>query len=85
MVDSEGNTLEKNLKRQEPPLEINALSDTFNQNATVTDNSSETLQIQAVDPKHKSKPQFKNFCSLCHKNYHTVSTCYRRLNMLMDL
>ena len=48
MVDSEDITLEK-IKTQEFSLENNALSDTFNENATVTDNPSETSDIQALN------------------------------------
>ena len=55
MVDSENNTFEK-INTQEFSLEINTLSDTFNKNTTITDKPSETPQIQAVDPKNKSKP-----------------------------
>ena len=67
MVDSRNFTLEKT-KTHEFPLQRSALSDTFNQNAIVTDNSSETPQIQAVDPTYKSEPPFKEFCYFCHKN-----------------
>ena len=62
MVDSEDNKLEK-IKTQEHSLEINTLFDTFNQNATVTDTSTETPQLQPVDPNYKSEPQFKKYCS----------------------
>ena len=37
-----------------------------------------------MDPNNKSKPQFKKYCSFCHKNNHSVSTCFRRLNMLKE-
>ena len=65
-------------------LETNTLSDTFNQNTSITDKPSETLQIPAVDSNNKSKPQLKKYCSFCHKNNHSVSTCYRRINMLKE-
>ena len=83
MVDSEDITLEK-MKTQELSLEINALSDTFIQNATFTEFSLETPQIQAVDPFKKSKPKFKKIYFACQKNNHSVSTCSRRLNMLKE-
>ena len=83
MVDSEDITLEK-IKTQELSLEINTLSNTFQQNATIQDTPSETPLINAVDPNNKSKPQFKKYCSFCHKNNHSVSTCFRRLNMLKE-
>ena len=56
MVDSEDITIEK-VKTQVIFLAINTLSDTSYQNATVTDNVSESPQIPAVDPNNKSKPQ----------------------------
>ena len=62
MVEFEDITLEKP-KTRKLPLEINALSDTFNQNVPVTDNSSETPRVQALDRNNKSKPQIKNLCS----------------------
>ena len=82
MVDSEehSKTL-KNIKNQELSLDIITLSDNFTQNATVTENSSESPQKHAVDPKSK-KPQNKKHCSLCQNNIHSVSSCNRRLNML---
>ena len=83
MVDSEDITLEK-IKTQELSLEINTLSNTFQQNATTQDTSSEPPLIHAADPNNKSKPQLKKYCSFCHKNYHSVSTCFRRLNMLKE-
>ena len=83
MVDSEDITLEK-IKIQELSLEINYLSNTFQQNTTIQDSPSEPPQIQAVDPNNKSKPQFKKYCSFCHKNNHSVSSCFRRLNMLKE-
>ena len=67
--------LEKN-KNTRTSLEINTRFDTFRQKTSITDKSSETLQIQAVDPNNKSKPQFEKYCSFCHENNHSVSTCY---------
>ena len=58
-VDFEDITLEK-IKTQELSLEINTLSNTFNQNTSSTDTPSETLQIQAIDTNNESKPQFKD-------------------------
>ena len=76
-------TLEK-IKSQELSLEINNLSNAFQQNTTIQNSFPEPPQIQAVDPDNKSKPQFKNYCLFCHKNNHSVSTCFRRLNMLKE-
>ena len=83
MVDSEDITLEK-IKTQERSLEINTLSNPFQQNTTIRDTPPETPQIQAIDPINNTKPKFKTFCSFCHKNNHSVSTCFRRLNMLKE-
>ena len=83
MVDSEDITLEK-IKTQELSLEINNLSNTFQQNTTVLDSPPEPPQVQVMDPNNKSKPQFKKYCSFCHKNNHSVSTFFRRLNMLKE-
>ena len=83
MVDSEDTTLEK-IKTQELSLEINNLSNTFQQNTTIQDSPPEPPQVQVMDPNYKSKPQFKKYCSFCHKNNHSVSTCFRRLNMLKE-
>ena len=83
MVDSEDITLEK-IKTQELSLEINNLSNTFQQNTTILDSPPEPPQVQVMDPNNKSKPQFKKYCSFCHKNNHSVSTCFRRLNMLKE-
>ena len=66
MVDSEDITLEK-IKTQELSLEINTLSNAFQQNATIQDTSSEPPLTHAVDPNNKSKPLFKKYCSFCHK------------------
>ena len=52
MVDSEDMTLKK-IKTQELFIDINTRSDTSNQNATVTENSSEPPQIPAVDSNNK--------------------------------
>ena len=83
MVDSEDITLEK-IKTQELSLEINILSNTFQQNTTIIESPSEPPQVQVMDPNNKSKPQFKKHCSFCHKNNHSVSTCFCRLNMLKE-
>ena len=83
MVDSEDIILEKN-KTQELSLEINNLSNTFQQNTTIQDTPPEPPQIQVVDPNIESKPHFKKCCSFCRKNNHSVSTCLRRLNMLKE-
>ena len=83
MVDSEDITLEK-IKTQELFLEINNLSNTFQQNTTFLDSPPEPPQVQVMDPNNKSKPQFKKYCSFCHKNNHSVSTCFRRRNMLKE-
>ena len=83
MVDSESITLEK-IKTQELSLEINNLSNTFQQNTTILDSPPEPPQVQVMDPNNESKPQFKKYCSFCHKNNHSVSTCFRRLNMLKE-
>ena len=56
------------MKTQEHSLEINTISNLFNQNTSITDNPSETLLTQKVDPNNKSKLQFKKYCSFCHKN-----------------
>ena len=63
-----------NLKCNKLSLEVNALSDTSNQNATGTDSSSDIPQIQAADPNNSSKPQFEKMCSVCRKNNHSVPT-----------
>ena len=63
LVGSEDTTLEKS-KTQELSLEINNLSNTFQQSTTIQDTSSEPPQIQAVDPNNKSKPQFKKLLFL---------------------
>ena len=68
MVDSEDITLE-NIKTQELSLDIITLSKNFNQNATVTDNSSESSQVHPVDHINKSKSQFKKFTALFAKKY----------------
>ena len=83
MVDSEDITLEK-IKTQELSLKISTLSNTFQQSTTIQDPPSEAPQVQVMDPNNKSKPQFKKNCSFCHKNNHSVSTCFRRLNMLKE-
>ena len=83
MANSEDITLEK-IKTQELSFEINTLSNTFQQNTTIQDSPSESPQVQIMDPNNKSKPQVKKFCSFCHKINHTVSTCFRRLNMLKE-
>ena len=83
MVDSEDITLEK-FKTQELSLEINNLSNSFQQNTNIQLSSSEPPQVQVIDPNKKSKPQFKKYCSFCHKNNHSISTCFRRLNMLKE-
>ena len=83
MVDSEDITLEK-IKTQELSLEINNLSTTFQQNTNIQDPPSEPPHVQVIDPNNKSKPQFKKYCSFCHKNNHSVSTCFRRLNLLKE-
>ena len=72
----------KKIKTQELSLEINNLSNTFQQNTTIQDSPPKPPQNQAVDPNVKSKPQFRKYCSFCHKNNHSVPTCFRRLNML---
>ena len=64
MVDSDDITLEK-MKPQQLSFKINTLSDTFNQNTSISDKLSETLQIQAVDPNDTSKPHFEKYCSFC--------------------
>ena len=74
----------KKIKTQEFSLEINTLSNTFQQSTTIQDPPSESPQVQVMDPNNKSKPQFKKYCSFCHKNNHSVSTCFRRLNMLKE-
>ena len=79
MVDSQDITLEK-IKTQELFLEINTLSNLFQQNNTPP----EPPQIQEVDPNNESKPQFKKYCSFFHKNNHSVSTCFCRFNMLKE-
>ena len=58
MFDSEDITLEK-IKTQELSLEINNLSNTFQQNTTIQDTPPEHPQIQAVVPNDQSKPRFK--------------------------
>ena len=83
MVDSEDITLEK-IKTQELSLEINNLSTTFQQNTNIQDPPSEPPHVQVIDPNKKSKPQFKKYCSFCHKNNHSVSTCFRRLNLFKE-
>ena len=83
MVDSEDITLEK-IKTQELSLEINNLSNTFQQNTNIQDPPLEPPHVQVIDPNNKSKPQFKKYCSFCHKNNHSVSTCFRRLNLLKE-
>ena len=83
MVDSEDITLKK-IKTQELSHEINFQFNTFQQNTTIQDLPSESPQVQAMDPNNKSKPQFKKYCSVCHENNHSVSTCVRRLNMLKE-
>ena len=84
MVDSEDIALEKKIKTQELSLEIKTVSNTFQQNTTIQDSSPEPPQIQAVDPNNESKTKFKKYCSFCHKNNHSVSTCFRRVNMLNE-
>ena len=81
MVDSEDIGLEK-LKTHEFALNNNTLFDTFQQDISIQKTSPESLQIQARDPNSQSKPQYKKYCSFCQKNNLSVSTFYRRLNML---
>ena len=68
MVDSEDITLKK-IKTQELSLEINTLSDTFQQITPVQETPSKSSpKVQAVDANNKSNPQFEKYCSFCHKN-----------------
>ena len=55
MIDSEDIALEK-IKTHDFSLEINNLSNTFQQNTTIQVSSPEPPQIQAVDPNKKSNP-----------------------------
>ena len=66
MVGSEYITLEK-IKTQEFSLEINTLSDIFNQNTSISDKPSEILQIHAIDPNKTSKPELKSILLLLSK------------------
>ena len=89
MVDSEDITLEK--KTQELSLEINNLSNTFQQNTTIIDSPPEPPQVQVMDPNNKSKPQFKKYCSFCQKRttlfqlVSAVSICLKNQNHNLDL
>ena len=66
MVESEDITLEK-IKTKELSLDINTVSDSFNQTTSISDKLSETLQIEAVVPNYKSKSQFKEMLLLPNK------------------
>ena len=74
----------KKIKTKEPSLEINTRSDSFNQSTSFSDTLSETLPIEAVDPNNKTKPQFETNCFFCQKNNRSVSTRYRKINMLKE-
>ena len=58
MVDPEDFTLEK-IETQDLSFEINTLSDTLQQNASYTGDSSESPQVNAVVVDNKFKPEFK--------------------------
>ena len=79
MADSEDDELEKT-RMQELSLEINTLCDNFHQNSTVNETSPESQTITRC----RSKLQVKKYCSFCHNNNLSVSTCYRILNMLKE-
>ena len=36
------------------------------------------MVTQPGDPKNKSKPAYKKYCTYCHKNNHGVSNCYQK-------
>ena len=83
MVDSEDITLEK-IKTQEHSLEFNNLSNNFQQNTKLF-----KILLRNL---HKSKQWIliinlnsilKKYCSFCRKK-HSVSTCFRRLNMFKE-
>ena len=90
MVDSEDITLEK-IKTQELSLEINNLSNTFQQNTTIQDSPPEPPQVQVLDPNNKSKPQFKNIVHSAIKIItlfqlvSAVSICLKNQNHNLDL
>ena len=86
MVDSEEITVEK-IKTQQFSLEINTLSDTFQQNTSIEDTPPESSpRVKAVDPKNKSKPQFKSIARFVTKTIilflHVMvdSKCIKNLN-----
>ena len=84
MVDSEDITLEK-IKTQELSIEINSLSDNLKNTVTLNDTTSPPVnQLGQNDPKNKTKPQFKKYCTFYQKNNRSVSTCFRRLNLIKD-
>ena len=36
------------------------------------------MVTQSGDPKNKSKPAYKKYCSYCHINNHGISNCYQK-------
>ena len=38
----------------------------------------EIVIAQNIDPNNKSKPQFRKYCTDCHKSNHSISNCFRK-------
>ena len=36
------------------------------------------MGTQSEDPNNKSKPEYKKYCSCCHKNNHGISNRYQK-------
>ena len=76
-VDSEDIANEK-IRTNDLALEINKVSLEEDTNKKEFEYEDQIMVTQTGDPNNKSKPAYRKYCSYCHKNIHSISTCYQK-------
>ena len=75
-VDSEDIANEK-IRTNDLALEINKVSLEDDTNKKEFEHDDHIMVTQSGDPNNKSKPAYREYCSYCHKNNHSISNCYQ--------
>ena len=77
LVDAEDIANDK-IRTHDLALEINTLTKQLNTQILEHSSQEQLMFTQPKDPKNKTKPAYKKYCSYCHRTNHSISACFKK-------
>ena len=81
LVDAEDIANDK-IRTHDLALEVNNIAKQLHTQILEPSSHEQLMFTQPKDPNNKNKPAYKKYCSYCHRTNHSISACFKKIQIL---